>query len=236
MKTAFISWRPLSSKNNFFLKSSLWKDVHVLITHNIPVAFAWVSFLCPALVPSEFWAELSGDKRTGDHHGNTLKNAHCRRQDLLLYPCESSDDLWTCRLTQEWEGRSQCLTAAYTVPIKNVSYVNWGTLDIVCWCTALTSGIFRACCWDFPWQTAKPFFIPLNSNIRLLGLSSPHFQSGLMWEPLQRQSCYLAKRCCFDKHVIKIVMQSLKEERAHIPAVFQSCFRKKTNIQGRIIL
>lgn len=133
-----------------FLKSSLWKYVHVLITHNFPVAFAWVSFLCPALVPSEFWAELSGDKRTGDHHGNTLKNALCRRQDLLLYPCESSDDLWTCRLTQEWEGRSQCLRAGRTAPIKNVSYVNWGTLDIVCWCAALTSSIFIVYCWDFP--------------------------------------------------------------------------------------
>lgn len=72
-----------SVKKNVFFKASIWKHMYRLITRNFPIAFAWVSFLCPALVPSEFSAELSGDELAGDHHGNTPKNAPCRHQALL---------------------------------------------------------------------------------------------------------------------------------------------------------
>lgn len=96
MKTVLLSYRPFNSEYISFLKALVWKYIQ-----NFPVAFAWVSFLCPALVPYEFWAKLSGDQCAIDRHGNPQKNAFCRLVRRGCYPCESSDGHWTSGLSCE---------------------------------------------------------------------------------------------------------------------------------------
>jgi len=56
----------------------------------------------------------------------TLRKMHTAGSRLRRrYPCESSDDLWSCRLIEEMrEGPSQWLKAVGTLLIKNISYVN----------------------------------------------------------------------------------------------------------------
>lgn len=82
----------------------------------------------------------------------TLRKMHLAGTRLCCrYPCESSDDLWAFGLIWELrEGQSWWLSAESTGPIKNASYVDWGTLDIARRCTALASSIFIAYCWHFP--------------------------------------------------------------------------------------